>query len=104
MGSSRPFTSSDSTVLTSRPSHITARTVHDLTGSPSMRTTQAPQFEVSQPQWVPVSPSVSRMKWTSRSRGSISRETCSPLTVIETLMIRPPVAGRAPPRAAGLVG
>ena len=47
------------------PSHITARVVHDLTGTPSISTTQAPQLEVSQPQWVPVRPGVSRMKWTS---------------------------------------
>ena len=36
--------------------------VQDLTGWPSICTTQAPQFEVSQPQWVPVRPGVSRMK------------------------------------------
>ncbi len=29
--------------------------VHDLTGSPSRRTVQAPQCVVSQPMWVPVS-------------------------------------------------
>ena len=28
--------------------------VHDLTGWPSTDTTQVPQLEVSQPQWVPV--------------------------------------------------
>ena len=43
------------------PSHIAARIVHDLTGLPSMSTTQAPQLEVSQPQWVPVSCASSRM-------------------------------------------
>ena len=64
-GSRRPSTSSDSTVRISCPSHIAARIVHDLTGSPSICTTQAPQLEVSQPQWVPVRPGVSRMKWTS---------------------------------------
>ena len=31
-------------------------TVHDFTGLPSISTTQAPQLEVSQPQWVPVRP------------------------------------------------
>ena len=61
IGSSCPFRSSDSTVRISWPSAIAARIVHDLTGLPSMRTTHAPQFEVSQPQWVPVSPGVSRM-------------------------------------------
>ena len=33
-----------------------------------------------------------------------SRETCSPLIVIETFMIRPPDAGRARSRGAGRVG
>ena len=68
-----------STVVTSCPSAIAASTVHDFTGSPSSRTTHAPQFDVSQPQWVPVLPAVSRMKWTSSWRGSTSAATCSPL-------------------------
>src|SRR3954469_99159 len=42
---------------------------------------QAPQLEVSQPQWVPVRPGVSRMKWTSSVRGSTSRVSASPLIV-----------------------
>ena len=103
IGSSPPSTSSDSTVRISWPSHIAARIVHDLTGSPSISTTQAPQLEVSQPQCVPVRPGVSRMKWTSSWRGSISRETCSPLTVIETFIVRPPDLGRARSRGAGRV-
>ena len=61
IGSSRRSCSSDSTVRISCPSAIAARIVHDLTGLPSISTTQAPQLEVSQPQWVPVSPGVSRM-------------------------------------------
>src|SRR4051812_1501323 len=85
-GSRRPPCSSDSTVRISCPSHIAARIVHDFTGWPSIRTTQAPQFDVSQPQCVPVRSSVSRMKCTSSMRGSMSCDTCSPLTVIETLM------------------
>ena len=60
-GSSRPSTSSDSTVRISWPSHIAASVVHDLIGLPSISTTQAPQFDVSQPQCVPVRPAVSRM-------------------------------------------
>ena len=76
------------------PSHIAARTVHDFTGAPSICTTQAPQFEVSQPQWVPVRPGVSRMKCTSSWRGSISRETFSPFTDIETCIVRPPDGSR----------
>src|SRR5207248_7936331 len=85
-GSSLPSTSSDSTVLISWPSHMTARIVQDFTGAPSISTTHAPQLEVSHPQCVPVSPGVSRMKWTSSRRGSMSRVTCSPLMVIETFM------------------
>ena len=59
-GSSRPSVSSDSTVRISWPMHIAARVVHDLIGLPSISTTQAPQLDVSQPQWVPVRPGVSR--------------------------------------------
>src|ERR1700761_7952820 len=66
---------------------MTASVVHDLTGWPSMSTTQAPQLEVSQPQWVPVSPGVSRMKWTSSMRGSMSRVTSWPLIVIVTCIV-----------------
>ena len=102
-GSSRPSTSSDSTVRISCPSHITARVVHDLTGLPSISTTQAPQLEVSQPQCVPVRPGVSRMKCTSSWRGSMSRETVSPLIDTETSMLRPPGRARARSRAAGRV-
>ena len=47
-----------STVSTSCPSAIAASIVQDLTGSPSTSTTHAPQFVVSQPQWVPVSAEV----------------------------------------------
>src|SRR5690242_10795436 len=88
IGSSCPSTSSDSTVRTSCPLHIAARVVHDFTGRPSTWTTQAPQLDVSQPQWVPVRPSVSRMKWTSSMRGSTSCETRVPLTVMVTSISR----------------
>src|SRR5215211_4729040 len=87
-GSSLPSTSSDSTVRISWPSHITARVVHALTGWPSISTTHAPQFEVSQPQCVPVSPGVSRMKCTSSWRGSTSRETASPLIEMVTCIFQ----------------
>ena len=101
IGSSRPSTASDSTVRISCPSHIAARIVQDLTGSPSICTTQAPQLEVSQPQWVPVRPGVSRMKWMSSRRGSISRETVCPFTEIETFMLGPPDLERVPQREPG---
>src|SRR5207244_3023939 len=86
-GSSLPSRSRPSTVRTSWPSAITASVVHDLTGSPSTRTTQVPQFDVSHPQWVPVRPRVSRRKWTSRRRGSTSAERGSPLTVTVTCTV-----------------
>ena len=50
---------------------------------------------------VPVRPGVSRMKWTSSWRGSISRETCSPLIVIETFMLSPPRSGACRRTAEG---
>ena len=37
--------------------------MHDLTGRPSTSTVHAPQFVVSQPMWVPVSPSPRRIRW-----------------------------------------
>jgi hypothetical protein len=72
-GSSRVAVARPSTVVTRRPSAITASTVHDLTGVSSSQITQAPQLDVSQPQCEPVSPSSSRMKWMSSRRGSTSR-------------------------------
>src|SRR4051794_35352659 len=102
-GSSTLSCSSPSTVRTSRPPAIAARTVHDLTGSPSIQTTQVPQLLVSQPQCVPVSPRWSRRKCTSSSRPSISRETSSPLTVIVTCMsaLLGDPGDRAPQRPLG---
>src|SRR4051812_2100898 len=84
MGSSSPLRARPSTVRTSWPPAIAASTVQDLTGSPSSQTTHVPQLLVSQPQWVPVRPRVSRRKWTSSSRPSISRVTSTSLTVIVT--------------------
>src|SRR6478752_1582209 len=107
-GSSTPSVSRSSTVRTSRPPAIAARTVHVLTGSPSIQATHTPQLLVSQPQCVPVSPSSSRRKWTSSIRPSISRVTVSPLTLIVTCMSAVPsvaalraglVAGDAGPDA-----
>src|SRR3954471_24993617 len=65
---------------------MAASVVQDFTGLPSMSTTQAPQLDVSQPQCVPVSPSVSRMKCTSSRRGSMSAVCASPLIVTVTCM------------------
>ena len=49
-----------STVRTSLPSACTARTVQLLAELPSRCTVHAPQLDVSQPMFVPVSPSTSR--------------------------------------------
>ena len=57
-GSSSPARSIPSTVRTACRSAIAASTVQLFTGTPSMVTTQTPQLEVSQPQWVPVRPQV----------------------------------------------
>ncbi len=67
--------------MISVPSVWTANIVHDFTGTPSTSTVQAPQLVVSQPMCVPVRPSVSRRKWTSRRRFSTSCEREAPLTV-----------------------
>jgi hypothetical protein len=72
-GSSAPPAARPSTVVIRCPSAMTASTVHDLTGVSSIHTTQTPQFEVSQPQCDPVSPSSSRRKWMSSRRGSTTR-------------------------------
>jgi hypothetical protein len=61
-GSSRAGVASPSTVVTRRPSAMTARTVQDFTGVSSSQTTQAPQLDVSQPQCEPVSRRSSRRK------------------------------------------
>ncbi len=82
------------------PSAIAASSVHDLTGLASSHITQLPQFDVSQPQWLPVSPSSSRMKWMSSSRGSTSRAYSVPLTVIATLIVTGP-PGRRPAGSPG---
>src|SRR5215469_2445214 len=68
--------------------------VHDFTVLPSSTTVQAPQWLVSQPTCVPVSPSTSRMKWTSNSRGSTSACRSRPFTLTRTncfLAIRSPL-------------
>jgi hypothetical protein len=72
-GSSRSPYARPSTVVTRRPSAMTASMVQDLSGISSSQTTQAPQLEVSQPQCEPVSRSSSRRKWMSSSRGSTTR-------------------------------
>ena len=72
---------SPSTVVTSRPSTWTASIVQDLIALPSTSTVQAPQLVVSQPRWVPVSPTPRRIRSASSSRGSISATFFAPLIV-----------------------
>src|SRR5438093_12063758 len=82
-------------VVMSEPSACAARQVHDLTAMPSTRTVHAPHWLVSQPILVPVRPATSRRKWTSRSRGSTSRASARPLTVIVTGSFMDPSTGWA---------
>src|SRR5258707_10097664 len=71
-------------VVTREPATLTASVVHDFTATPSTSTRQAPHCEVSQPTWVPVSPSFSRSISTRRVRSSTSADAALPLTVIST--------------------
>src|SRR5439155_2529108 len=100
IGWSLPSLASPSIVVTDRPSTCTANREHDFTASPSSRTVQAPHWLVSHPTCVPVSPSVSRRKWTSRSRGSTWRAWLVPLTEMVTEVTKPPFCedARAPAR------
>src|SRR5262249_30194132 len=92
-GCRAPFCSSPSTVMISLPRAWTAKTVHDLTGRPSISTVHAPQCVVSQPMCVPVKRSTSRIKCTSSRRGSTSASCFSPLIESATCMASPPGAG-----------
>src|SRR5712691_9770396 len=76
-------------VVISHPSAWTPSTVHDFTDSPSSSTVHAPHEDVSQPTFVPVSPSRSRRTYTRSSRGSSSRSCSAPLTLIETRITAP---------------
>src|SRR3954462_871545 len=70
-----------SIVVTLEPAAWPASTVQDLTARPSIWTTQAPHWLVSQPTWVPVRFRFSRSRWTRRVRSSTSAETALPFTV-----------------------
>ena len=70
-------------VTMSAPSAWAASTVHDFTDSPLSSTVQAPHELVSQPMFVPVSPSVSRRYCTSSSLGSTSCWCLEPFTSTE---------------------
>ena len=96
-----------STVRTSWPSAIAASTVHDLTGSPSMSTTQAPQLRgvaapVGAGQAERVAQEVHEQQCAARPR----RDASSPLTVSVTCIglssVRSPARARR--RGAGRAG
>src|ERR1700712_5784322 len=70
-----------SMVVTLAPLAWPTSTVHDLTARPSICTTQAPHWLVSQPTWVPVKLRFSRSSWTSSVRSSTSADTALPFTV-----------------------
>src|SRR5918912_3480388 len=70
------------TVVISCPSACTAKTVHDLTGSPSMWTVQAPQLVVLHPGCTPPIPRFSLRWWSKSNLGSTSATWASPSTVI----------------------
>src|SRR5882762_9461064 len=76
-----------SMVVTLAPLACPTSTVHDLTARPSICTTQAPHWLVSQPTWVPVRFRFSRRRWTRRVLSSISAETAVPLIFNSTLDI-----------------
>ena len=89
IGCSSPFVLSPSTVVIERPSACTASIVHDFIGVPSSSTVHAPQLVVSQPMWVPVSPTMRRMRSTRSTRGSTSSVWVVPLMVTVTSMAAP---------------
>src|ERR1700724_4225503 len=68
-------------VVTLAPLACPTSTVQDLTALPSIWTTQAPHWLVSQPTWGPVRFRCSRRRWTRRVRSSTSAETALPFTV-----------------------
>src|ERR1700758_5487662 len=68
-------------VVTLAPSACAASTVHDFTARPSICTTQAPHWLVSQPTCVPVRFRWSLNRCTRSVRSSTSAATCLPLTV-----------------------
>src|SRR5687768_13187995 len=70
------------TVVISCPSACTARTVHDLTDSPSMWTVQAPQLVVLHPVCTPPIPRFSLRCCSNNNLGSTSATWAFPSTVI----------------------
>src|SRR5215510_4391044 len=77
-----------SMVVTLDPAAWPASTVQDFTALPSIWTTQAPHWLVSQPTWVPVRFRFSRKRWTRRVRSSTLTETALLFTVSLTVDMR----------------
>src|SRR6202011_2189564 len=74
-----------SMVTTLAPSACPISMVQDFTARPSIWTTQAPHWLVSQPTCVPVRFRFSRRRWTRSVRSSTSTETALPFTVSLTV-------------------
>ena len=70
------------------PWACTASMVQLFTDASLTWTTQAPHWLVSQPTWVPVRSRCWRRNSTRSVRGSTSRVTAWPFTVMETLAIQ----------------
>src|SRR6201988_3387218 len=70
-----------------RPAIDDMRVMQERVASPSMCTVQAPQSAWPQPNFVPVSPSVSRSTQSNGVSGDTSTECGWPLTVIEIASI-----------------
>src|SRR5919198_937794 len=100
-GWSSPPCARPSIVVISLPSAWTASKVHDFTACPSRWIVQAPQSDVSQPIFVPVSPRSSRRKSTSSVRGSTSASCRTPLTVSAIGITSPPLRRALPRTCAG---
>src|SRR4029077_18565845 len=73
-----------------RPATPLIRVVHERVASPSTCTVQAPQSAIPQPNFVPVSPSVSRKTQSSGVSGLTSTECACPFTLISMVAIPHP--------------
>src|SRR6266508_2345442 len=89
IGERAPSCASPSTVVTCDPSAEAASTMQLLVALPSRRTVHAPHSPVSQPTFVPVSPSRSRNASIRSSPAATSTDTSVPLTVRELRTTEP---------------
>ena len=98
-GASEPSgCASPSMVVISAPSACPANIRHERAGSPSTSTVHAPHTPCSQPRWVPVSPTSSRITSLNVRRASTVTCCAVPLTVKPTLMTLPPAVRSASSR------